>query len=276
MPETIHPQRIGVCSWSLQSETLDALEMGLDAIRAGGVQLALGPLLEFPDAWPEAIERLQASGYRVFSGMFEAVGEDYSSLESIKATGGVVPDATWPHTLARAEAVAALAANEELSLVTVHAGFIPHEHSDPARSKVLLRLRELGDLFAAGGTKLGLETGQESAATLLGALEELDHPNIGVNFDPANMILYGMGDPIEALSVLAAKVLQVHAKDAIPTTEPGTWGTEVPLGEGAIDWAAFLKVVLALDPPINIMVERESGDAREEDIDKALGRLVGA
>jgi sugar phosphate isomerase/epimerase len=236
----------------------------------------LGPLLEFPDAWPEAIERLQASGYRVFSGMFEAVGEDYSSLESIKATGGVVPDATWPDTLARAEAVAALAANAELSLVTVHAGFIPHEHSDPARSKVLWRLRELGDLFAAGGTKLGLETGQESAATLLGALEELDHPNIGVNFDPANMILYGMGDPIEALSVLAGKVLQVHAKDAIPTTEPGTWGTEVPLGEGAIDWDAFLKVVLALDPPINIMVERESGDAREDDIDKALGRLVGA
>ena len=276
MPENFPPYRLGVCSWSLQPATIDGLEGDLSELGVSGVQLALAPLLESADVWAEAIERLRQGGFEVFSGMLEACGEDYSSLEAIKATGGVVPDETWPQTLARAKAVASLAMEYSIPLVTVHAGFIPHEATDPARAKVLERLSVLGDLFAEGGTKLGLETGQESAETLFTALEALDHPNIGVNFDPANMILYGMGDPVEAITALAPFVLQVHAKDALPTSEPGTWGTEVPLGDGAVDWDAFLSVVSSLDPAVNVMIERESGDQRAVDIKTAHKRLAGA
>lgn len=273
MVNTIPASRLGICSWSLQPASIEDLLGDLDGLGASGVQLALGPLLDDPEVWQDAIARLRAAGIEIFSGMLEACGEDYSSLESIKATGGVVPDETWPQTLARAEAVAALASEAGLPLVTVHAGFIPHDEGDPARAKILERLRTLGDLFAKGGTKLGLETGQESATTLRGALDVLDHPNIGVNFDPANMILYGMGDPVQALTSLAPHVVQVHAKDALPTTEPGTWGTEVPLGDGAVDWAAFVCVVNRLEPAVNVVVEREAGDQRSVDIATALARL---
>ncbi|NBP51345.1 MAG: sugar phosphate isomerase/epimerase, partial [Actinobacteria bacterium] len=186
---------------------------------------------------------------------------------------GVRPDATWPATRARAEAVAALAGRARIGLVTFHAGFIPHDRADPGRRAMVARLREVADRFAAHGVQVAFETGQEDAATLLGALEEIAHPNVGVNFDPANMILYGMGDPVAALRALAPHVVQVHVKDAVPTQVPGTWGKEVVAGTGAVDWAAFLAEVARLPRAVDLVIEREAGPTREADI-SAAARLV--
>ena len=157
----------------------------------------------------------------------------------------------------------------------MHAGFIPHDSSDPAREIVLDRLREVADLFTVRDVQLGLETGQETAETLLNALDALDHPGVGVNFDPANMILYGMGDPVEAIRRLAPRVIQVHAKDATPTATPGTWGSEVLLGTGSVDWAAFLPEVRAIVPPVDVIIEREAGETRREDVAGAHRFLIG-
>ena len=207
--------------------------------------------------------------------MLEAVGEDYSTLESIRRTGGLLPDETWPKTRERAERVADLAGQAGIGLVTLHAGFIPHEASDPQRGTVLRRLEELADRFAGCGVRVGLETGQENAPTLHAALSELEHENVGVNFDPANMILYGMGDPVQSLRQLGNHVLQVHAKDALPSGNTGEWGTEMPLGEGAVDWKAFLSEVLSLAKTPDVLIEREGGDARETDIARARDLLLG-
>lgn len=273
---TIPIDRLGVCSWSLRPKTAAELVESVGRLGVPKIQLALGPVLEQADAFGDVIPRLRDAGVLITSGMLEAVGEDYSTLETIKATGGVRPDEHWPATLARARAVAALAAEASLPLVTLHAGFIPHETSDPARLVVLDRLRILADVFGDHGVRVGLETGQETAATLLDALAELDHGNVGVNFDPANMILYGMGDPVDALELLAGHVVQVHAKDATPTETPGTWGAEVRLGTGSVDWDRFLDVVATLGPSIDVVVEREAGDDRESDILAARRRLTGA
>ena len=138
---------------------------------------------------------------------------------------------------------------------------------------MLGRLRELADLFADRGIKIGLETGQETADTLLEALESLDRPEVGVNFDPANMILYGMGDPVVSLRKLAPRVVAMHAKDAVPTAVPGTWGREVPLGEGAVDWKALLAVA-AMIRDLPIAIEREAGEHRVAEIRLARERLA--
>lgn len=273
---TIPIDRLGVCSWSLRPKTAAELVESVGRLGVPKIQLALGPVLEQADAFGDVIPRLRDAGVLITSGMLEAVGEDYSTLETIKATGGVRPDEHWPATLERARGVAALAAAEDLPLVTLHAGFIPHDSGDPARTVVLDRLRTLADVFGDHGVRVGLETGQETAATLLDALAELDHENVGVNFDPANMILYGMGDPVESLRLLADHVVQVHAKDARPTETPGTWGREVPLGTGVVDWSDFLDVVATLDRTIDVVIEREAGDARESDILAARRRLTGA
>ena len=238
----------------------------LRRIELGSVQLALSPIVQEPTLWGSAIAELRRGGIEIVSGMMAMAGEDYSSLESIARTGGVRLDETWPANRAHAEAVALLAADEGIDLVTFHAGFIPEDHDDPERGKLLDRLRIIAQIFEARGLRLGFETGQETAATLIEAMDELNCPNIGVNFDPANMILYGKGDPVGALRLLAPRVVQIHMKDAVTTDTPGTWGTEVPVGEGAVDWPVFFDVALALDPPVNFIIEREAGEDRMDDI----------
>jgi sugar phosphate isomerase/epimerase len=167
------------------------------------------------------------NGITIVSGMFGCVGEDYSTMETIRATGGIAPDATWAQNLKNIKATAALAARMGLKLVTFHAGFLPHDESDPHFAKMLKRLGEVADIFAAEKISLGLETGQETAPALAALLQKLARPNIGVNFDPANMILYDKGNPIEALRVLGPWIQQVHIKDGNRTKVPGTWGAEV-------------------------------------------------
>lgn len=261
--------RIGVCSWSLKLTRPQELVTALRRVGIRSVQLALGPVIQERAVWGSAIRRLRDEGIEIVSGMLAMSGEDYSSLESIARTGGVRLDETWPANLAHAEAVASLSADEGLDLVTSHGGFIPEDRADPERAKLLERLRTVADIFANHQLRLGFETGQETAQTLVEALDDLGCPNVGVNFDPANMILYGKGDPIEALRLIGPHVMQVHVKDAVPTTTPGTWGTEVPVGEGAVDWQAFFEVALALDPPVNFIIEREAGADPNADIPKA-------
>ena len=112
------------------------------------------------------------------------------------------------------------------------------------------------------------------ADTLAECLAELGRPSIGVNFDPANMILYGAGDPVTAIRHLAPWVRQVHVKDARPSAMPGEWGSEVPAGEGAVDWNAFFAAVRALPRPVDLVIEREAGDRREQDVRLAVALLA--
>ena len=183
------------------------------------------------------------------------------------------PDATWPATRARAAEVAALAGARGISLVTFHAGFIPHEPG-AEREKLFGRLREIARLFAAQHARIAFETGQESAETLAHALDALGDPTIGVNFDPANMILYGMGDPVTAVRTLAPRIAQVHIKDALPTKVAGTWGSEVRAGTGAVDWTEFFAALSHVPATIRLAIEREAGDNRVGDIRAAVEMLA--
>jgi L-ribulose-5-phosphate 3-epimerase len=272
-------RRPGVCSWSLRPQSPADL---VDAVRTCGlsaVQLALDPVRT--NAWPLAVTRaaLADAGIEILSGMMEMAGEDYSSLESIRVTGGVRPAETWAVNLAAAAGNAQVAEQLGLDLVTFHAGFLPHETSDPERRVMIERLRTIAEVFAEHGVAVALETGQESAETLVAVLEAIGRDDVGVNFDPANMILYAMGDPVAAIERLGPFVRQIHVKDALPTTEPGTWGTEVPVGEGAVDWTAFLAAASVHAPRARLVIEREAGEQRATDVRTAvrfLESLAGA
>lgn len=265
-------RHLGLCSWSLRPENPADLVRRARHAGFSAVQLALVPVCEDP-AWSGAVDELRSAGIAILSGMLATIGEDYSSLESIARTGGLRPTTHWEANLRRAEHVAACVERHGIPLVTLHAGFLPHDPADAERAVLLERLRRVADVFAARGVRLGLETGQESAETLEEALDALAHPGVGVNFDPANMILYGMGDPVRALARLAPHVVQVHVKDAVPTMVPGTWGREVTAGTGAVNWPAFFAAVRALPRAVDLVVEREAGAAREGDAAVA-GALV--
>ena len=100
-----------------------------------------------------------------------------------------------------------------------------------------------------------------------------DVPGVGINFDPANMILYAKGKPLDALKTLYPWIDQVHVKDALQTKKPGTWGTEVPWGDGQVGGKTFLEELEKLGYKGSYVIEREGGNDRVKDINIAVERL---
>lgn len=259
-------ERLAVCSWSLVPANPDDLVQKLRATGIRRVQLALDPLRASPKIWGDTEKKFREQGITVVSGMVGCIGEDYSTLNSIRLTGGIAPDATWEQNVKNISACAAIAKKMGLKLVTLHAGFLPPDESHPTFGKMLQRLDVVADIFMVQNILLGLETGQETAPELAGLLHKLNHPNIGVNFDPANMIMYDQGDPVKALHILAPWIRQVHIKDARRTKVPGAWGPEVPVGTGEVDWRGFFSTFKHVVFNVNLAIEREYGHNRIADI----------
>ncbi|MDX1952591.1 MAG: sugar phosphate isomerase/epimerase family protein [Verrucomicrobiota bacterium] len=270
----VPPERLAVCSWSLQPASPEELFECIGHTGIRRIQLALDPIRENPAVWGRTIDEARRRGFELVSGMFGTMGEDYTTMESIKATGGIVPDHTWQGNWKNIQQIARIAADHGISLVTFHSGFLPHDESDPSFKKILERIAQIADLFHAHQLELGFETGQEDAPTLHAFLTKLNRPNVGVNFDPANMILYDKGDPIEALKILAPFLKQCHVKDAIRTNIPGSWGNEVPVGKGEVDWKSFFNTLQQVGFQGNCCIEREAGNQRIEDIKTAHSYLV--
>ena len=271
---SITPDRLGVCSWSLQPESPADLITKLQATGILRTQLALNPLINTPELWGDAPAALSDAGRTIISGMFGTVGEDYTTLDTIRGTGGIVPDEHWDANLDTAIQIADLAGSLALPRVSFHAGFIPHEPEDPTFARLADRVRTIAELFAAKDITLMMETGQETAASLNAFLDAVEQPNLGVNFDPANMILYGMGDPIASLQQLMPHVRQVHIKDANPADTSGDWGTEVCVGTGTVDWQAFINTLNDAGYPGDLVIEREADNQRVDDVKTAAAFLM--
>jgi len=261
--------RLAVCSWSLQAASPKELAEKVLQTGVPRVQLALDPIREKPSVWSGTQDILRAAGIDIVSGMIGFVGEDYSTMESIHATGGVAPDETWDENWENIPKAAEIAARLGIRLVTFHAGFIPANERDPVHAKLHHRLDLIADVFAARNIDVGFETGQETAGVLLAFLKKLGRPNVGVNFDPANMILYGHSEVIDALETLSPWLKQVHIKDGTTSLKAGTWGEEVPAGTGEVPWREFFNTLAKVNFTGYACIEREAGVNRVSDIQTA-------
>ena len=251
----------------------------MDEAGVKGIHLALGPFIapdgrhgaaEGADAWAFVKGKVAKGEWVVMSTMIGMVGEDYSTLESIRRTGGIVPDGNWKANQRIVTRGAQLTQELGCTYMSTHAGFL--DEADPAAYKTYVsRVRWMRDECRKYGVTLILESGQETAEDLAAFLPKV--PGVGVNFDPANMILYAKGRPIEAVRILHPWIRQVHVKDACKTKVPGTWGTEVPWGEGEVGGSAFLKELEDLGYKGNYVVEREGGDDRVREIGLAIERV---
>ena len=217
------------------------------------------------------IEEYLASGrWKISSTLFNSRYDDYTTLESIRKTGGLVPDEHWEENRLLVAKVIKLAAEWKSPYVMLHAGFI--NHRDPVGyAKLTDRLKYVRDLCADAGVELTLETGQETADDLAEMLANL--PGVYVNFDPANMILYGKGDPVRAVKILAPWIRHVHVKDAVNAKVPGTWGEEVEWTKGEVNAGAFVAALDEVGFKGCLAVEREAGDNRAGDIAAAVADL---
>ncbi|HTL27882.1 MAG TPA: sugar phosphate isomerase/epimerase family protein [Tepidisphaeraceae bacterium] len=268
---------IGVCSWSLQPKTMADL---LEQVRKLGlehIQLGFQWIQAMDEATRSAaLAQLKSSNIKLTGGMMSFPGEDYTTIASIRRTGGYVPDSTWESR--RAQSLDALRLAQELGIKTIgtHVGFVPTS-DDPGYSKIVDRVREIAEPFAAQGVDLLLETGQEPASELLQFFNDVRARNVGINFDPANMILYGAGEPIEAIRTLGRHIRHVHVKDAVPSDQPGVkWGTEVPFGTGEVRPGEFVAALDASRYGGPLVIEREGGDDRFGDVKIAIEALKNA
>ena len=269
---TSPPMYLGVCSWSLQVTSVEELKRLLGGLGVNATQIACGDPHHASwsegDAMPEAA---RASGLVLTGAMLGFPGEDYTTPQTIQATGGFGDPATRPERLERLAWGVDRTAALGLSDLTLHAGFLP-EAGDPGRKAMLDTLAKAGQVAAEKGVTLAFETGQETALLLRLTLDELKAPNIKVNFDPANVLLYDMGDPIHAVEILGPDIRSVHVKDARRPTIPGQWGQEVPLGQGEVDIPRFLRTLKAVGYSGPLIVEREVGDqaGRMKDVKHGL------
>ncbi len=260
---------LAFCSWSTRPHCPGCLIDSAHQLGISHIQLHLNPIFEKPEDWADAGKRLADAGLTLVSGMFTPLGEDYSTPATIKQTGGVVPDHTWQDNLIAFHETARAAKALNLPYVSFHAGFIP-EDDQAVHDKLVERLQQLGDILKdTAGADLLLETGQETADSLDRFLAHVDRKHVAVNFDPANMILYGMGDPIAAAAKLSPRIRQVHIKDATSPPAPGQWGSEVAVGTGEVNWEAFFKTLKQGGFNGDLVIEREAGEDRIGDIKQA-------
>jgi sugar phosphate isomerase/epimerase len=260
---------IGVCSWSLQTN-VDGVAEAMNKIGIDHVHLAVRSALGAEGE--DYLAAVQKQNWIVGATMIDFPQEDYSTLDSIKVTGGVGPDEYWEQNRELFLGAAEVTVKLGVKYLSMHAGFV--DESDPAYAKKFYdRIKCLADAASKKDIMLLLETGQETAVELKHFLSELNHPAIGVNFDPANMILYDKGDPIEAVQVLAPWIKHIHIKDAIRTEQPGTWGAEVPWGNGQVQPEAFLNALTDIGFDGALAIEREAGDDRFGDVKIAAERL---
>ena len=206
-------------------------------------------------------------------------GESYADIPTTQETVGLVPTETRAARTTEMKEIADFAKILNCNVVALHLGFIPHSNvGDAAYDSILDITREICDHCKQNGQNLHLETGQETADGLLQFLADVDRDNLFVNFDPANMVLYGTGEPIDALKKIGKYVKSIHCKDGTWSDKPGEeWGCEVPLGKGQVGMENYLKTLLEIGYEGPLTIEREipqEPDRQKAEIGGAIELLM--
>jgi sugar phosphate isomerase/epimerase len=270
MPD-LNELEVGAMFWATPDPLAAIREAKSLGVRCG--QLGIPgdlPLEGAAGPWKAA---LKAEDFTLVTAFCAYTGESYADIPTVENTVGFMPPATRKEREARTKEVSDFAAAIGVRSIACHVGFVPHDTSDPEYIAVRDLVRRICDHAAGHGQTFALETGQEPADALLSFFKDVDRGNLGINFDPANMILYGTGDPIQALGLLGKHVISVHAKDGTwpPKGAPAALGTEMPLGQGAVGMEQFFGKLkeIGFTGPLN--VEREIEDRKQKLEDMRMG-----
>ena len=187
---------------------------------------------------------------------------------------GLVPLETQVERVATLKEGCDFAVRVGVPSITTHVGFIPESLTNPLYPPLLDALREVADYCGERGIELWFETGQETPVVMLRVFEDLGRDNLGVNLDPANLLMYGKANPVDALDIFGTYVRGMHAKDGEYPTGGRELGVEKPLGQGRVNFPALIKKLKALGYNGALTIEREiSGPQQIEDIRHAIAFL---
>lgn len=266
---------IGLMFWAKEDARQTIQHVKKFGLRAG--QLGFPGDLALDGAAEKWDRALTDEKFTVVTAVCSYEGEDYKDIPTVEATVGLVPAATRQVRLARTKAVSDIAKALGIDSVACHIGFVPEDATSALYSEIRDVTRDLCDHCGKNGQQFTLETGQEPAKVLLRFIDDVKRDNLKINFDPANMILYGTGDPIEALDVLAPRVISVHCKDGDwpDRNKPDALGEEKPLGEGSVGIDRFVHRLKELGYRGVLSIEREEPNMakRDQDIESAIKLL---
>ena len=194
-------------------------------------------------------------------------------------TIGLVPRNTRASRIAHLKKASDFAKQCGIPAVQTHCGFIPENPNDPLYKETVAAMREVAEYCKRNGQNFRYETGQETPITLVRAIQDVGLENQGVNFDLANLILYGKANPVDAIEILAPYIQGIHAKDGLWPTNPRELGKEVPIGKGKVDFPRLIARLKELKYGGAVTIEREiSGPQQWEDVRAAktyLESLIG-
>jgi L-ribulose-5-phosphate 3-epimerase len=194
-------------------------------------------------------------------------------------TIGLVPRETRAARIAHIKKASDFAKECGIVAVQTHCGFIPENPNDPVYKETVAAMREVAEYCKRNGQNFRYETGQETPITLVRAIQDVGLDNQGVNFDLANLILYGKANPVDAIELLSPYIQGIHAKDGLWPTNPRKLGEEVPIGKGKVDFPRIIARLKELNYRGAVTIEREiSGPQQVEDVRAAkayLEKLVG-
>jgi sugar phosphate isomerase/epimerase len=194
-------------------------------------------------------------------------------------TIGLVPRETRAARIAHIKKASDFAKQCGIPAVQTHCGFIPENPNDPVYKETVAAMREVAAYCKRNGQNFRYETGQETPITLVRAIQDVGMDNQGVNFDLANLILYGKANPTDAIELLGPYVQGIHAKDGMWPTNPKELGQEVPIGKGKVDFPRIITRLRELNYRGAVTIEREiSGPQQLEDVREAktyLEKLIG-
>jgi sugar phosphate isomerase/epimerase len=226
--------------------------------------------VDFSDAMLESLRRaVQKFNLEVTALNTDGPGPQIYDFYQGPLTVGLVPRQYRPQRIAHLKQASDFAKKLGIPALHTHFGFIPEDPNDPLYNETVQALREVASYLKANGQMMLYETGQETPITLLRAITDVGLDSQFVNLDTANLILYGKGNPVDALDVLGKLVRGTHAKDGLFPTDPKKLGEEVPIGQGKVDFPKLIARLkkLGYDGPLTI--EREiSGPRQLEDIRK--------
>jgi sugar phosphate isomerase/epimerase len=194
-------------------------------------------------------------------------------------TIGLVPRDTRAARIAHIKKASDFAKRCDIPAVQTHCGFISENPNDPIYQETINALREVVGYCKRNNQNFRYETGQETPITLVRAMQDVGMDNQGVNFDLANLILYGKANPVDAIELLGPYVQGIHAKDGLWPTNPKELGEEVPIGKGKVDFPRIIARLKELEYRGAVTIEREiSGPQQMEDVRASkiyLEKLIG-
>lgn len=276
-----HAMKIGVVVNSFRLPPLEgvrkAKEVGADGFQIYAVKREISP------------EQMDAAKRREFRRFAEGLGLEISALCGDLGGHGFERAEENPGKIERSKKIVDLAVDLGTRIVTTHIGCVPDDPRSPIYRNQVAACRELGDYAEKRGVTFAIETGPETAEVLKGFLDDVGSKGVGVNMDPANLVMVVADDPVVAVHTLRDYIVHTHAKDGVqlkPCDPVQVYGAfaeggvaafdfgahfdEVPLGEGAVDWPEYLRALNDIGYKGYLTIEREAGTDRVGDIARAV------